>query len=163
MLCRQLTAIPRDPFVPQNERCKDADKCSRQLVHVATLDIQSRRVLREDRRSLFVSEAPRVPRAAWIHRWHRSDGVRSKRSSRTGCVWVQSGSDRPAELLQLTSWLSHQRPHVTEETQSWFALIYKCHLLQVERGAWEQQSWTDLFWHQDCNVARYTYDCHIQI
>lgn len=82
--------------------------------------------------------------------------------SPVACFWVPTSSSRPAELLRLTSWLSHQRPHVRGK-QPRFALIYKCHLLQTAREAWERQSWTDLFWHQHSNVARYTYVCHIQI
>lgn len=115
VLCRHLTAIPRGPCVPQNKWCKDPSKCIKQLVRVATFNIQSRRALHEHQRSVCTSEAPHVPKADWIHKWHRSDRVRLKHSSHVACIWVPISSYGPAEFLRLTSWLSHQWPHVTEE------------------------------------------------
>lgn len=50
-----------------------------------------------------LSEVPPVPKAAWIHQWHRSDGVAWKRSSQAAGIWVPTHLERPAELHQLIS------------------------------------------------------------
>lgn len=84
MLCRQLTAIPRDSFVPLNERCKDTGKCSRHSIS------KSRRALHEKQQCVFISETNTFPRQPGS-----TGGTSPMEShqcidrSQPACIWVQ--------------------------------------------------------------------------